>query len=410
MRPPLEQWRFAKPSAQSQLANGGADLRVRTTAGSALAPSLEIAHRGCVVSDMRIIVIGAGLAGLSVAARLAKAGRDVLVLEAGARAGGQIHTLREGGLLVELGAEGFVARSRAVPALCTLLGIQDALVDQLTTDTYSLEESSLVLLPPGEAARRLGFQVPPEDLGRGIRSLALGMGQLIDALVGAVGADRVRLGCGVAQLSRTARGLTLQLSDGQYEDASAVVLAVPAPRASSLVAPLGVAESAPLASAPLLSNVSVNLKYSREQFTTYPPGSGVIFPESFAAVGLRALSIVEHKFGGRAPAGISLVRVFFRPVGDALTAWSDDRFATEAATAIAGVLGVQGEPARHWVSRWPDALPVFSPAHRAQADAADRALQELGVHVTGSAFHGAGIDAAVASAERVAARLGAAGL
>lgn len=334
----------------------------------------------------------------------------MLVLEASERAGGQIHTVHEAGLVVELGAEGFVARSRALPALCGLLGIESALVDQLTTDTYSLEESSLVLLPPGEAARRLGFQVPVEELGRGIRSLAQGMGQLIDALLGAVGAERVRLGCGVRQIARDPQGLLVELNDGKHERAPAVVLATPARLASALTAPLGLSETAPLASAPLLSNVSVNLKYRREQIASYPPGSGVIFPDSFASVGLRALSIVEHKFAGRAPADTSLLRVFFRPQGDALHTWTDERFVAEAAAAIAHVLGVQGdgEPQRSWVSRWPDALPVFSPEHRAQAAAADQALQQLHVHVTGSAFHGAGIDAAVASAEIVAARLGAA--
>jgi oxygen-dependent protoporphyrinogen oxidase len=156
-----------------------------------------------------------------------------------------------------------------------------------------------------------------------------------------------------------------------------------------------------------MSNVSVNLLYQRAQFQSYPAGSGLIFPESFADIGLRALSLVEHKFAGRVPDGQSLLRVFFRPAGDALTAWTDARFASEAAQAIGRVLAVQGGPARSWVSRWADALPVFSPEHRAHAGALDAALQALGVHVTGSAFHGAGIDAAIASAELVAARLGA---
>jgi len=340
-----------------------------------------------------------------VAARLVGVGRDVLVLEASARAGGQIATLREGGLLVELGAEGFVARGRAVPALAQLLGIQASLVDQLSTDTYAVDGGQLVLLPPGEAARRLGFQVPAEELGRGIRSFALGMGELVDELLASVGTERVRLNTGVAALHRQPEGISLELADGRREVASSVVLAAPARKAAQLLVPLGLAESAPLGRAPLMSNVSVNLLYQRAQFQSYPAGAGLIFPDSFADVGLRALSLVEHKFAGRVPAGQSLLRVFFRPTGDALMAWTDERFATEAAQAISRVLPVQGAPARSWVSRWPDALPVFSPEHRAHAGALDAALQALGIHVTGSAFHGAGIDAAVKSAEIVAARL-----
>lgn len=353
----------------------------------------------------RVIVIGAGLAGLAVAARLVAAGRDVLVLEQAARPGGQIQTLREPGLVVELGAEGFVARSRAVPALCSVLGIEAALVDQLTTDTYSVEAGELVLLPAGEAARRLGFQVPEEELGRGIRSLALGMGQLIDALVERVGPARFRYEADVTALRRSSTALSVELQSGDVEAASTVVLAAPARVAAKLVAPLGLPESSALTNAPLTSNVSVNLLYEREQLGLYPAGSGLLFPDSFAGVGLRALSIVEHKFAGRAPSDHSLLRVFFRPVGDALTAWSDDEFARKAASAVQQVLGARGVPGRAWVSRWVDALPIFTPAHKASAAALDEALQRLGVHVTGSAFHGAGIDAAVQSAEIVAARL-----
>jgi oxygen-dependent protoporphyrinogen oxidase len=357
------------------------------------------------VSQARVVVVGAGLAGLAVAARLKSAGRDVLVVEASARAGGQLQTLREDGLIVELGAEGFVARSRAVPELCGLVGIAGSLVDQLTTDTYSIEGGELTLLPPGEAARRLGFQVPSEELGRGIRSLARGMSELTEALLAHVGAERVRFGAAARSVERSSLGLRVQLVDGSTESASAVVLATPARLGSALLQPLGLLESSPLAAAPLMSNVSVNLSYRRAQFRSYPAGSGLIFPERFANVGLRALSFVEHKFAGRVPAEQALLRVFFRPVGDALEAWTDARFAAEASRAIAEVLVVDGEPARSWVSRWADALPVFSPTYQLEAAALDQALQPLGIHVTGSAFHGAGIDAAATSAELVAARL-----
>jgi oxygen-dependent protoporphyrinogen oxidase len=357
------------------------------------------------VSEERVIVVGAGLAGLAVAARLLAAGRDVSLLESAARPGGQIHTWREPGLLVELGAEGFVARSQAVPALCALLGIEAALVDQLTTDTYSLEAGELLLLPAGEAARRLGFQVPEAELGRGIRSLALGMGQLIDALVDRVGGSRLRCEIEVTALHRAGDALQVELAGGELEAAAAVVMAVPARRAARLLAPLGVAESTALESAPLTSNVSVNLLYEREQLERYPAGSGLLFPEAFSTVGLRALSIVEHKFPGRAPADKSLLRVFFRPVAGASGALTDEEFAQQAAAAVQQVLGARGAPRRSWVSRWVDALPIFTPAYQASVAPLDTALQRLGVHLAGSAFHGAGIDAAARSAEIVAARL-----
>lgn len=359
------------------------------------------------MSEARVIVIGAGLAGLAVAARLVSSGGEVLVLEASSRPGGQLQTLREPGLVVELGAEGFVANSRAVPELCKLVGVEGSLVDQLTTDTYCVEPDGLLLLPPGEAARRLGFQVPSKELGRGIRSLAAGMGELVDALVRYVGAPRLRLSTNALAIGRKAELLQVELADGSWEQARAVVLATPARPAAGLTEPLAPEASSALVSAPLLSNVSVNLLYRRADLGALPTGGGIIFPNQFAAIGLRALSLVDHKLPGRAPAEHALLRVFFRPVGDALSSWSEQRFATEAARAIARVLTVTGEPVRTWVSRWADALPVFNPEFRARVAVADAQLSALGVHLAGSAFHGAGIDAAVASADAVAARVAA---
>lgn len=54
--------------------------------------------------DADVLVIGAGAAGLSCARELAKAGKQVIVLEARNRVGGRVHTIRDRGV-VEAGAE-----------------------------------------------------------------------------------------------------------------------------------------------------------------------------------------------------------------------------------------------------------------------------------------------------------------
>jgi len=52
-----------------------------------------------------IIIVGAGVAGLSAAVHLAEAGYAVTVLEARHRVGGRIHSVEAGGIVVETGAE-----------------------------------------------------------------------------------------------------------------------------------------------------------------------------------------------------------------------------------------------------------------------------------------------------------------
>ena len=144
----------------------------------------------------RIAIIGGGLAGLCAAHRLSRARHSVLVLESESRLGGQIHTARNAGFVAELGAEGYVARSEALPKLARELGVESELMGQIEMRSLGYRSGQLQVLAPGESASFLGFQVAKSDLGEGIRSLRNGMGQLIEALeqkLSALGADVERI-------------------------------------------------------------------------------------------------------------------------------------------------------------------------------------------------------------------------
>jgi monoamine oxidase len=76
-----------------------------TAAGLALSRSHIFASAS--VAPKKIIIIGAGMAGLSAGYELTQLGHDVTILEARARPGGRVHTLREpfaDGLYAEAGA------------------------------------------------------------------------------------------------------------------------------------------------------------------------------------------------------------------------------------------------------------------------------------------------------------------
>jgi monoamine oxidase len=74
---------------------------------------------------MRVIVVGAGLAGLSAADRLHRAGHEVVVLEARDRVGGRVWSRRlDNGAVVEMGAEFILPGNTLIRELAGRLGLE----------------------------------------------------------------------------------------------------------------------------------------------------------------------------------------------------------------------------------------------------------------------------------------------
>ena len=362
-----------------------------------------------------VVIIGGGLAGLTTAFRLCGRYRVVL-LEAAPRLGGQIHTELCDGFVIERGAEGFVARSQALPALVADLGMPEGeLIGQSTLRSYGYDGRQLLALQPGEAASFLGFQVPPEDLGKGIRSLRRGMASLVWALSGNLRerAD-VRLQTRVERVLQTAGGVRVELAHGPAVEADAAVVATNAAAASALLQPVAGELARALSAASTLSSVTVELVYPRAAVAHALDGTGFVVSQAAQRDGLRACTFTTSKFVDRAPPGHVSLRAFFRPAAGeaavlpaplAAPPLDDAAWRARAVAGIGRVLALQGEPLRAFVSRWPDALPVFDNAHTQRVAALEAALAGRPVLLAGAAFHGAGIDAAVRSGERAAAAL-----
>jgi oxygen-dependent protoporphyrinogen oxidase len=354
---------------------------------------------------MRTAIVGAGLTGLVVAFRRAAAGDDVILLEASARTGGQIHSERAAGYVVEHGAEGYVARSEAVQALASDLGIADRVREQLTQRSYGFDGAALKALEPGEAARFLGFQVPRDELGRGIRSFATGMQELTDALAAALPPHvELRRSSPVTSVASGATGAVVTLADAPPLAADRVVVATSAARAASLLEPAYGAVAAALAHAPTLSSVTVSLGFARDHVRHALDATGFVVAEAAQLEGFRACTFVSSKFAERAPAGSAQLRLFFRPT-PADGALSDADYVSRATRRLGAVIPLDAPAQRSWVSRWSHALPVHSDDHREKVAALEAALAGAPIVLAGAAFHGSGIDAAVRSAEHAAGTL-----
>ena len=96
-----------------------------------------------------IVVIGAGITGLTAARRLAAAGAEVSVLEAEPRVGGQLHTTAHAGIHLDVGAEAMYAAIPAPVELARELGHGDDVVPAGTGTTWIRTDRGLRPLPAG---------------------------------------------------------------------------------------------------------------------------------------------------------------------------------------------------------------------------------------------------------------------
>jgi oxygen-dependent protoporphyrinogen oxidase len=90
--------------------------------------------------------------------------------------------------------------------------------------------------------------------------------------------------------------------------------------------------------------------------------------------------------------------LFFRPTAADLVTLSDAQWTSRAERCAARALELRGGAAQSWVSRWDRALPIFDSAHVQRVGVLEQRLSGSGIHLTGAAFHGSGIDGAVRSA------------
>ncbi len=141
----------------------------------------------------RVVVVGGGVAGLVVAWELARAGRPVLVLEAGPAVGGTVARHTVAGVALDAGAESYATATPAVTDLLTDLGLAADLVLPNPVGAWVRHAAGTAPLPQ---ATLLG--IPSRPLAADVRRVLGGAGSaraLLDRVLPAgVGSDAGTLG------------------------------------------------------------------------------------------------------------------------------------------------------------------------------------------------------------------------
>lgn len=112
----------------------------------------------------RVVVVGAGIAGLATAYRLSRAADppDVLVLDSDDSPGGKVRSTVVGGVELEAGPDSLLARKPWALELCRELGLGDDLVAPAPVPTHIYTGKGLLRFPSGP----FGISTDPVELAR----------------------------------------------------------------------------------------------------------------------------------------------------------------------------------------------------------------------------------------------------
>jgi oxygen-dependent protoporphyrinogen oxidase len=141
-----------------------------------------------------VIVIGAGIAGLVAARRLVLGGREVIVLEASDRVGGQVARHTVGGLELDAGAESFATRGGTVAELATRLRLADDIVAPAALPAWLYRDDGTTMALPATSLLGIPSVALAQDVIDSIGFAAAFRAQLDLLLPAPVGAKAETLG------------------------------------------------------------------------------------------------------------------------------------------------------------------------------------------------------------------------
>jgi oxygen-dependent protoporphyrinogen oxidase len=226
-------------------------------------------------------------------------------------------------------------------------------------------------------------------------SLTGGVEELVHALVARLGEDGATLRTGAAAdvLVRDASGWRLTLAGGESIFADAVLLAVPARVAATILRPVDAELGRLLASVPFSSSTTLFLGYRREDVGHPLDGVGFVAPRT-PGRSVLASTWVSSKWSGRAPEGHVLLRVFFGGPPAHESEQRDERALSNIARVeLRSLMGLDAEPLFTRAFRFDAARAQMRVGHLAMMRAVRERLARAaaGVRIAGEGYGGAGI-------------------
>jgi protoporphyrinogen/coproporphyrinogen III oxidase len=286
----------------------------------------------------------------------------------------------------------------------------ERLVEPLLTGIYGGDGEQLSLratfpqlraleLEHGSLLRGLASSAPPAAASPPFVSFRDGMATLVERLVSELKRTRIVTGRAVVALSS---GYELALDEGERLAAGGVVLALPAFEVAQLTGDLDPELASVHSEIPYASSAIVTLAIRGERDLR---GYGYVVPRAEGSDVL-ACTWSSSKWEHRAPPGFALIRVYLgRFGGRDVTADADDALVAAAREELR-LAGLDGEPERTWVHRWPRGMPQYVLGHPERLERIEKALaRHPGLALAGAAYRGVGIPDCIHSGEEAARSL-----
>lgn len=242
-------------------------------------------------STDKIVVIGGGLSGLTLAYLLSKKGVNATVLEASSRLGGRIETIKgKYGTPLELGATWFSDQHLNMLEL----------VEELRLKKYPQYSGGISLFQTKSFEPAQQFFVPESE--NPSYRIAGGTQRLIDGLEEKLLKENIHLNKNVTTIAQRSSGVVVGTSDGFAFEADTVIVCIPPQLAAasiqfSPVLPEAVMQILPTVQTWMAGSIKFTLEYS-EPFWRKENYSGMLFSHAGIVTEMYDhTNIEEDKFG-----------------------------------------------------------------------------------------------------------------
>jgi protoporphyrinogen/coproporphyrinogen III oxidase len=267
------------------------------------------------------------------------------------------------------------------------------------------------LIRGSKAARRaaagVGGQAPPM-----FATLRGGLRRLPEALVRAIGPGSAVFDSEVTRVDASPAGGFVIHFDGSQIEADAVIVAAPAPIASTVLTGSNPGAATELARIAYGSAAVVSMAYGPGSGALLPDATGFIVPAGATVAGGRPASItactwVSRKWPNRAFGDRAVLRAFAGRAGDeAVLDLPDDQLVATLVKDIEAISPLGDVPEVWSVARWPSSMPQYELGHVDRVSRIEDALGTTpGLFVTGSAYGGVGLADVIRHAGETAERV-----